>query len=99
MYVWENSYMQKVLAARSQELKALRLVGIFYALQSIMFSGIPLFLALASFGAYTAIAPVDQPLTATRVFVSLSLFQLLNMPIAIMCTCHQVFGSLTLRYG
>ncbi|ORY45756.1 P-loop containing nucleoside triphosphate hydrolase protein [Rhizoclosmatium globosum] len=73
---------QKVTNSRQEELKSIKAIGILKSLESLVGSVTPLFVSLASFAVYSAIntAP-EQALNASRIFVSLSLFNILGEPI------------------
>ncbi|KAL0953356.1 hypothetical protein HGRIS_004594 [Hohenbuehelia grisea] len=81
LYAWENAFKQKVLHVRNdQELKMLRKIGIATSLNTTLWSGIPLLVAFSSFA--TAAVFMDKPLTADIIFPAMSLFMLLQFPLA-----------------
>lgn len=81
LYAWENAFIRWILAVRNeQELKMLRKIGIVTSLNSSLWTGIPLLVAFSSFA--VASATSETPLTSDRIFPSISLFMLLNFPLA-----------------
>ncbi|THH32362.1 hypothetical protein EUX98_g1802 [Antrodiella citrinella] len=81
LYAWENAFIRKVLAVRNdQELRMLRKIGIATSLNGSLWSGIPLLVAFSSFA--TAALTSDTPLTSDRIFPAISLFMLLQFPLA-----------------
>lgn len=70
--------MEKVKALREKELQYIRLAALWGIMNSIIFSGGPIIIALTSFAAYSF---MGYPLTADVAFVSLALFNLLRFPV------------------
>ncbi|KAF5362251.1 hypothetical protein D9756_002523 [Leucocoprinus leucothites] len=80
LYAWENSFLRKILQVRNeQELKMLRKIGVVTAGNMTLWTGIPLFVAFASFA--TAAAVSNRPLTSDVIFPAISLFMLLQFPL------------------
>lgn len=81
LYAWENAFMRKILFVRNDlELKMLRRIGVATSLNMALWSGIPLLVAFSSFA--TAALTSDAPLTSDKIFPSISLFMLLQFPLA-----------------
>ncbi|KAF8636372.1 hypothetical protein AX17_003557 [Amanita inopinata Kibby_2008] len=81
LYSWEFSFMRKILETRNnQELRMLRKIGIVTSCNMALWSGIPLLVAFGSFA--TAAAVSSRPLTADVIFPAISLFMLLQFPLA-----------------
>lgn len=80
LFNWEDAFLKKVFAARSKELKALRKVSILFTVLLPTILTIPNLVALVSFAVYAAIAPKDAPLDVNRIFVSISLFGIIQGP-------------------
>ncbi|KAJ3060193.1 Canalicular multispecific organic anion transporter 2 [Rhizoclosmatium hyalinum] len=82
LYGWDTLFHKRVTNSRQEELKSIKAIGILKSLESLVGSVTPLFVSLASFAVYSAIntAP-EQVLNASRIFVSLSLFNILGEPI------------------
>ncbi|KAI0305966.1 metal resistance protein YCF1 [Multifurca ochricompacta] len=81
LYAWEHAFLRRVLSVRNeQELKMLRKIGIYTALNTALWSGIPLLVAFSSFA--TAALISSQPLTSDVIFPAISLFMLLQFPLA-----------------
>lgn len=81
LYAWENAFLRRILEVRNnQELKNLRKIGIANSLNTALWSGIPLLVAFSSFAVAAITSPV--PLTSDIIFPSISLFMLLQFPLA-----------------
>nr|UYV50462.1 YCF1 [Agaricus brasiliensis] len=81
LYAWEYSFLRRILEVRNeQELKMLRRIGIVTAGNTALWSGIPLLVAFASFA--TAATVSSRPLTSDIIFPAISLFMLLQFPLA-----------------
>ncbi|CAE6457349.1 unnamed protein product [Rhizoctonia solani] len=84
LYAWEDSFIRRILTVRNeQELKMLRKIG---AVSTTLWTGIPLLVAFGSFA--TAAYTGGKPLTADVIFPCISLFNLLQFPLA-------MFASIT----
>jgi ABC-type multidrug transport system fused ATPase/permease subunit len=87
LYGWEDSFMERIRVYRHREVKTLRKIGIVFSFLSIMFQSVPMLVALVSFAVYaTHGGPNYGPgdITPQRVFVSISLFNLLSSPIGML---------------
>lgn len=70
--------MQKIRELRERELRFIRQAALWGIMNSIIFAGGPIIIALTSFLAYSI---MGYPLTADVAFVSLALFNLLRFPV------------------
>ncbi|KAJ3122071.1 hypothetical protein HK098_003135 [Nowakowskiella sp. JEL0407] len=82
LYAWENSFMKKILDVRELELKTLKKVGYLSSVFSFIWSSTPFLVSFLSFTMYSIIE--TEPLTSTKIFVSLSLFNLLQFPLSVL---------------
>jgi ABC-type multidrug transport system fused ATPase/permease subunit len=81
LYAWEYAFVRRVLHVRNDlELKMLKKIGIVTALNTTLWGGIPLIVAFSSFA--TASVFSSRPLTADVIFPAISLFMLLQFPLA-----------------
>ncbi|KAG6837154.1 hypothetical protein H0H93_013744 [Arthromyces matolae] len=81
LYGWEYSFMRKILETRNnQELKTLRKIGLVTAFNTTLWSGIPLLVGFSSFATAAAVSSI--PLTSDIIFPAISLFMLLQFPLA-----------------
>ncbi|KAG0695819.1 P-loop containing nucleoside triphosphate hydrolase protein [Suillus ampliporus] len=81
LYAWEYAFIRRVLHVRNDlELKMLKKIGIVTALNTTLWGGIPLIVAFSSFA--TASVFSSRPLTADVIFPAISLFMLLQFPLA-----------------
>ncbi|KAJ3300226.1 Multidrug resistance-associated protein 1 [Borealophlyctis nickersoniae] len=81
LYAWERPFLKKIFGVREQELETLKKIGYLSAVQSFTWACTPFLVSFTSFAIYTFIS--DEPLTSTKVFVSLSLFNLLQFPLVV----------------
>ncbi|KAJ7281673.1 multidrug resistance-associated ABC transporter [Mycena rebaudengoi] len=81
LYAWESAFLQKIFAVRNdKELRMLRKIGLLNSFNSTLWGGVPLIVAFASFA--TASSTSSKPLTSDIIFPSISLFMLLQFPLA-----------------
>ncbi|KAJ7077902.1 P-loop containing nucleoside triphosphate hydrolase protein [Mycena belliarum] len=81
LYAWESAFMRKISAVRNdKELRMLRKIGLLNSFNMSLWSGIPLIVAFSSFA--TAALTSSKPLTSDVIFPSISLFMLLQFPLA-----------------
>ncbi|KAJ3985950.1 multidrug resistance-associated ABC transporter [Lentinula detonsa] len=87
LYGWEFAFMRKILQVRNeQELVMLKKLGIVTSLNQMLWGGIPLLVAFSSFAVAATVS--SQPLTSDVIFPAISLFMLLQFPLA-------MFGQVT----
>ncbi|KAF9581949.1 hypothetical protein BGW38_000856, partial [Lunasporangiospora selenospora] len=87
LYGWESSFRDRVTTYRNRELKVLRKIGVAFSFMSIAFSSVTLLMALFSFTLYAAVGgPNGTPgeIDSRKIFVSITLFGLLNRPIGML---------------
>lgn len=77
---WERYFEKKINHLRSLEMKQLKWIAYCNAFMTTFFSSSAIFVALFSFIAYTMIS-MDNVLDANRAFVSLSLFNIIRVPL------------------
>ncbi|KAJ3017793.1 UNVERIFIED_CONTAM: hypothetical protein HDU68_011483 [Siphonaria sp. JEL0065] len=80
LYAWEMPFLKRVNSVRELELATLVRMGYLSAGSSFTWVCTPLMVSFVSFALYSVIS--DEPLTSTKVFVSMSLFNLLQFPLA-----------------
>ncbi|XP_040579194.1 LOW QUALITY PROTEIN: multidrug resistance-associated protein 1 [Lepeophtheirus salmonis] len=80
LYAWEPSFIDAVTNFRVQEIGALKKSALINAVTSFMWSSAPFLVALASFTTYVLIDEKNI-LTPSTAFVSLTLFNLLRLPL------------------
>ncbi|KAH9495893.1 Multidrug resistance-associated protein 1 [Bulinus truncatus] len=81
LYAWEESFQQKILVFRQQELNVLTKLAWLNAFSIFIWTCAPYLVCLASFATYLAVNPTS-PLTADMAFVTLALFNILQFPIS-----------------
>ncbi|KAK0238750.1 P-loop containing nucleoside triphosphate hydrolase protein [Armillaria nabsnona] len=81
LYAWEYAFLRKILTVRNEkELKMLKKIGIATSLNMMLWTGIPLLVAFSSFA--VAALTSSKPLTSDVIFPAISLFMLLQFPLA-----------------
>ncbi|KAF9110657.1 hypothetical protein BGX27_006050 [Mortierella sp. AM989] len=87
LYGWGDSFRERVSVYRRREVASLRKIGIVFSFLSIMFQSVPLLVALVSFAVFAThggpnFGPGD--VNPQRIFVSITLFNMLNRPIGML---------------
>ncbi|KAJ6662481.1 hypothetical protein lerEdw1_011895 [Lerista edwardsae] len=80
LYAWEPSYQKKVSEIREREMNVLRLSGYLTTFSMLTLTCIPFLVSLATFGVYFLLDE-ENILTAAKVFTSISLFNILRLPL------------------
>lgn len=81
LYAWEMSFQERVQGIRNDEMQSLKVQAYLSAAVIFAFTCAPFLVALASFAVFIAIDPANV-LDANKAFVSLSLFNILRVPMA-----------------
>ncbi|KAJ3075108.1 Canalicular multispecific organic anion transporter 2 [Podochytrium sp. JEL0797] len=82
LYGWDVLFHNRVTQARQEEIKSIKSIGILKSFNSLVGTVTPLFVALISFALFSGLnATTGEVLDASRIFVSLSLFNILSEPI------------------
>ncbi|XP_028899889.2 multidrug resistance-associated protein 1 isoform X3 [Zeugodacus cucurbitae] len=80
LYAWEPSFENQVLQIRDKEIETLKATAYLNAGTSFLWSCAPFLVSLVTFGTYVLIDE-NNVLDATKIFVSLSLFNILRFPL------------------
>ncbi|NWV07412.1 MRP1 protein, partial [Ptilonorhynchus violaceus] len=80
LYAWEPAYQRKVLRIREHELDVLKSSGYLTIYAMLTLTCIPFMVSLATFGVFFYLDK-ENVLTATKVFTSVSLFNILRQPL------------------
>uniref|UniRef100_A0A8C8RE26 ATP binding cassette subfamily C member 1 n=1 Tax=Pelusios castaneus TaxID=367368 RepID=A0A8C8RE26_9SAUR len=80
LYAWEPSYQKKVVEIREHEIDVLKSSGYLTIFSMLTLTCIPFMVSLATFGVYFLLDE-ENVLTATKVFTSISLFNILRLPL------------------
>lgn len=81
LYSWENAFTKKLYAIRNdRELGTLRKIGLLSSASISLWNFIPFLVAFSAFSIFSVVS--DSPLTPALVFPAISLFQLLQFPLA-----------------
>ncbi|KAG0344609.1 hypothetical protein BG004_004331 [Podila humilis] len=87
LYGWEESFRERINRYRKREVSTLRKIGVIFSVMSIFFQSVPMIVALVSFAVYATVGGPNftaGDISPTRVFVSVTLFSMLNRPIGMM---------------
>ncbi|KAF7294499.1 hypothetical protein MKEN_01442500 [Mycena kentingensis (nom. inval.)] len=83
LHAWELPFVRRIMTVRNdKELNMLRKIGLLNSCSMTLWSGIPLLVAFSSFA--TAAVTSSRPLTADVIFPCISLFMLLQFPLAML---------------
>ncbi|XP_062453690.1 multidrug resistance-associated protein 1-like isoform X2 [Rhea pennata] len=80
LYAWEPSYQRKVMSIREREVDVLKSSGYLATYSMLTLTCIPFMVSLATFGVFFYVDE-ENVLTATKVFTSISLFNILRLPL------------------
>jgi len=80
LYAWEYPFMKRIESIRDKEVRNLKTNAQVLALSNCSFALGPTMVTLATFGVYIALNP-DEVLTAERIFVCLTLFNIIRLPL------------------
>ncbi|KAJ8363811.1 hypothetical protein SKAU_G00126420 [Synaphobranchus kaupii] len=80
LYAWENSFKDKVLHIRQNELNVLRKMAYLGAVSTVAWTSAPFIVALTTFAVYVTVDE-NNILDAEKAFVSLALFNILRFPL------------------
>ncbi|NXN08529.1 MRP1 protein, partial [Indicator maculatus] len=80
LYAWEPSYQRKVMSIREYEMDVLKSSGYLTIYSMLTLTCIPFMVSLATFGIFFLLDK-ENVLTATKVFTSISLFNILRLPL------------------
>ncbi|XP_044142673.1 multidrug resistance-associated protein 1-like [Bufo gargarizans] len=80
LYAWEPSYQKKVVDIRECEMEVLKSSGYLTTFSMLTLTCIPFLVSIATFGVYFLIDE-SNVLTASKVFTTISLFNILRLPL------------------
>ncbi|XP_042357577.1 canalicular multispecific organic anion transporter 1 isoform X2 [Plectropomus leopardus] len=83
LYAWEPSFQAQVEGIRGQELKVMRKFAYLTSVSTFIFSCAPALVSLATFAVFVGVSP-SNVLTAEKAFTSISLFNILRFPLAML---------------
>uniref|UniRef100_A0A8C4ETT2 Canalicular multispecific organic anion transporter 1 n=1 Tax=Dicentrarchus labrax TaxID=13489 RepID=A0A8C4ETT2_DICLA len=83
LYAWEPSFQTQVEDIRGQELKVMRKFAYLTSVSTFIFSCAPALVSLATFAVFVGVSS-DNVLTAEKAFTSISLFNILRFPLAML---------------
>jgi ATP-binding cassette subfamily C (CFTR/MRP) protein 1 len=77
---WEEAFLSRIHAIRTEELARLRSYVYLQQVASVLWMGLPLLITLCSFAMYTGLN--GAPPSAAQMFTALALFNLLRFPMS-----------------
>ncbi|XP_040438824.1 multidrug resistance-associated protein 1-like isoform X2 [Falco naumanni] len=80
LYAWEPAYQRKLMSIREHEVDVLKSSGYLTTYSMLTLTCIPFMVSLATFGVFFHLDG-ENTLTATKVFTSISLFNILRLPL------------------
>uniref|UniRef100_A0A8C4T0M2 ABC-type glutathione-S-conjugate transporter n=1 Tax=Erpetoichthys calabaricus TaxID=27687 RepID=A0A8C4T0M2_ERPCA len=80
LYAWEPSFLQKIVKVREGEMEVLKSSGYLTAFSMLTLTCVPFLVSMASFGVFV-MKNNENVLTASTVFTSISLFNILRLPL------------------
>uniref|UniRef100_A0A3B3TUD5 Canalicular multispecific organic anion transporter 1-like n=1 Tax=Poecilia latipinna TaxID=48699 RepID=A0A3B3TUD5_9TELE len=83
LFAWEPSFMAQVEDIRGEELKVMRKFAYLTSVSTFIFTCAPALVSLATFAVFVGVSS-DNILTAEKAFTSISLFNILRFPLAML---------------
>ncbi|KAM3913417.1 ATP-binding cassette sub-family C member 2 isoform 2-T2 [Leptodactylus fuscus] len=83
LYAWEPSFEKQVQEIREKELKDMLHFAYLFSVSLFVFTCAPFLVSVASFAVYVVVSP-DNVLNAEKAFTSISLFNILRFPLAML---------------
>ncbi|XP_034538656.1 canalicular multispecific organic anion transporter 1 [Notolabrus celidotus] len=83
LYAWEPSFQTQVEDIRGEELKVMRKFAYLTSVSTFVFSCAPALVSLATFAVFVGVSS-ENVLTAEKAFTSISLFNILRFPLAML---------------
>jgi ATP-binding cassette subfamily C (CFTR/MRP) protein 1 len=82
LYAWEKPFMESIGKIRNSEIDIIKFIAKLWALVNFTFGSVPFLMTLATFSTFTFISS-ENILTADLIFVCLSLFSLIRLPLTL----------------
>uniref|UniRef100_W5MTQ4 Multidrug resistance-associated protein 1-like n=1 Tax=Lepisosteus oculatus TaxID=7918 RepID=W5MTQ4_LEPOC len=98
LYSWEPFFQEKVGEIREGEIEVLRSSGYLTAFSMLTLTCVPFLVSLATFGVFLLVDD-DNVLTASRVFTSITLFNILRLPLFDLPTVISVVVQMKVSLG
>ncbi|XP_049867756.1 multidrug resistance-associated protein 1 isoform X1 [Pectinophora gossypiella] len=84
MYAWEPSFEDQILKIRNKEMNVLKQAAYLNSATSFIWSCAPFLVTFLTFFTYVISDPDNNILTAEKIFVSMSLFFTMNLPLGLL---------------
>ena len=82
LYAWEKPFMESINKIRNLEVDIIKCIAKLWALVNFTFGSVPFLMTLATFFTFT-FSNSENVLTADLIFVCLSLFSLIRLPLTL----------------
>lgn len=83
LYAWEEAFQKQIDSIRSKELRTLKRIRYINCILQVLWTLAPFLVSFITFGLYVIIDE-NNNLTASKAFVSLSLFNILRFPLTML---------------
>ncbi|KPM10923.1 ABC transporter sub-family C-like protein 10, partial [Sarcoptes scabiei] len=83
LYAWEEAFQKQIDSIRSKELRTLKRIRYINCILQVLWTLAPFLVSFITFGLYVIIDE-NNSLTASKAFVSLSLFNILRFPLTML---------------
>ncbi|XP_012683657.2 ATP-binding cassette sub-family C member 2 [Clupea harengus] len=83
LYAWEPSFEAQILAIRDKELVLMKKIAYYSSVATFIFSTAPALVSLATFAVFVSVSS-ENILDAEKAFTSISLFNILRFPLAML---------------
>ncbi|KAF9972235.1 hypothetical protein BGZ73_004675 [Actinomortierella ambigua] len=83
LYAWERFFVKNISEARLRQLAQLRRLYLWESFVATMFNSVNALATFVSLTAYSALAGPDQPLDIRRIFVTITLINMLHPPLGL----------------
>ncbi|KZO97808.1 hypothetical protein CALVIDRAFT_513006 [Calocera viscosa TUFC12733] len=98
LYAWEYAFGRRLRGIREdREIRMLRKIGIVNAASTLLWGSVPVLVSFATFTIYVLTS--DKPLTSDVIFPAISLFSLLQFPMAMFASVITSFVEASVAIG
>ena len=80
LYAWEIPFLNRICNIRDLEIELIKKSCRIWVMVNFTFTAVPMFTALAVFATYVLSDPINNVLTADKVFVTIAYFNVIRLP-------------------
>ncbi|KAF9159839.1 hypothetical protein DFQ26_006121 [Actinomortierella ambigua] len=99
LYAWERFFVKNITEARLRQLAQLRRLYLWESFVATMFNSVNALATFISLTAYSAISGPDQPLDIRRIFVTITLINMLHPPLGLISEALPTLVSGNVAFG